>query len=403
MKPLTALLFVFLLATACSDSDLDSLSIRIEPVDLEFTVQARGEVLASESTSVNVPAVSNMPLYLSWLIEEFSAVETGQVVARLDDSEIQMNERLYDTQIANYAWQLQNMSRNSEIGRKSLTHERVRVDGESDIAQTFADFDPRYFSRIEIIDAIGDLNYLGVEADFYDWQIDTHDQRSVAEAQQSQAQLTASERNYQVYQDALEIVELRSPADGTFIYARTPWGEKLGRGSPAFPGSKVGMIPIKGKVKARIFVPKSEAQDIAQGQSVRLRLDGLVEDQIPAKVSSISRMATIRIQQDPRKYFIVEATIDQEDVDAIRVGTGLQATIVLADLNDALVLPTQAIFFEDDLANVYVVEDGDLVYRAIEVGRRSPTLIEVTSGVESGEIVSLVAPESASSSFTQTS
>ena len=385
--------FLVLLMTACTQVDHQSLSVVVESIDREFTVQARGEVHASESTTVSLPTATNMPLNILWLMPEFSAVQEGQVIARFDDAELNMNQRQFDSQIADLSWQLENMNRDSELGRFQIRHERVRVDGEAEIAQTYADFDPRYFSRIEIIDAIGDLNYLGVEASFYDWQAETHDLRSAAESQQSMAQLGATERNLRVYQEALDVIELRTPADGTFIYAKTPWGAKIGRGSTVFPGATVGLIPLKGKVKARFYVPKSEAQGISTDQTVRLRLDGLVDREVAGQVSMVAPIASFRNKEDPRKYFMVEANIRDKDVEEIRVGTGLTATIVTAQLEDALVLPTQAVFYEGDHAYVYVLDGGNLSQRKIEVGLRSPTLIEVRSGIDAGERVSLVLPD----------
>ncbi|MCY3857959.1 MAG: efflux RND transporter periplasmic adaptor subunit [Gammaproteobacteria bacterium] len=392
---------VFLLAlvtlVACGERANRNIAFKVEPRDHQFTLQARGDVVSSESIPIHVPNNVPMPLNIEWLLPEYTAVRKGDVVVRFADEDLlsQRSNSLVD--IANQSLLIRNHMMDSGTAHTQIEHESERVAGETVIAQTFADFDPRYFSRIEIIDAIGDLEFLGVEASFYDWQFGTHEQRTRAELARIEAERSSVELQLQRQNSALGASELVSPADGVFLHARTPWGQKIGKGRTMFPGSAVGMLPVDGKLQARIYVPKSDAIGIEVGQTVKLRIDVDIERELAGEIVTVSPMAISRNPQDPRQYVVVSATLDEGSKNRIRIGSALTATIVTASLRDAIVLPQQAIFNEDEKHVVYLVVGNQFVTRQVSLGFRSPTLVEVKTGLDDGDLVSLVAPVNLSS------
>ncbi|MCY4658111.1 MAG: hypothetical protein OXC80_15030, partial [Gammaproteobacteria bacterium] len=265
--------------TGCGVDD-DQLSVfKATVTDHTFVVEARGELLPSESINVLMPNTVNMPFNLVWLIPEYSEVTVGEVIARFDDTELRHMRGSSVVQIINQQRLFDNHARMSSAARNRIDHEQVRVGGEIDIAETYVEVDPRLFSRNEIIDAIGQLDYLGVQSDFYVWQEDTHEQRTTAESSKLVAQRGASESTLERTDKALSVMELTSPADGTFVYARTRWGEKLTRGHIIYPGGTVGLLPLKGKLKAKLFVPEVDAIGLAPDQVVKIRVDSAVEQE----------------------------------------------------------------------------------------------------------------------------
>ncbi len=389
---------VFLVFTAvflvgsCGKSVNPQMTVKTVSEDHTFLLQARGEIVSSESIPINVPHTVSMQLNIEWLLPEYTAVTKGDLVVRFEADELSTQRGQSLVSIANQSLAIRNHMMDSATAHTKIEHESARVAGETVIAQTFADFDPRYFSRIEIIDAIGDLDFLGVEASFYDWQSGTHDQRTTAETARIQAERSSVELQLNRQESALEATELRSPADGIFLHARTPWGQKIGRGRPAYPGMAVGMLPVDGKLEARIYVPKIDAIGIEAGQLVKLLVDADVDRELEGKVESVSPMAISKNSRDPRQYVLVSASLNDGSREGVRIGSALTATIVTANLKKAIVLPQQAVFNEKNESVVYVMSGGRLDARTVELGRKSPTLIEVAKGLAPGEFVSLIAP-----------
>ena len=388
--------FMSMIVLACSDTSTRQPVVQVEPRDHTFIIRARGELIASESITIRLPDDVLMSFNIAWMVPEYSEVSQGEVIIRFDDSEVLSSREYSILEVATQDLHLETHSRNSAVVRTMIDHEASRVDEEKDIAQNFVEVDPRLFSRNEIIDKLGDLDFLEVQDTYFTWQAETHDQRSDAERHRISASRDASQSKLDKQNSALAVIELTSPADGTFVYARTPWGQKLSRGQRAFAGRPVGMLPLRGKVRARIFIPEVDAIGLEVGLDVVMRLDSDVGREFTARVSTVSPVATPRHREDPQKYFVVEADFDEVDADLMRVGSNLTAVITTATINDAFLLPQQAVFFEEDASFVYVLDGSAQVPREVSLGHRSPTLVEVTSGLTSGELVS-VAPEGGNS------
>jgi multidrug efflux pump subunit AcrA (membrane-fusion protein) len=376
----------------CSDERVDLPSITATVTDSEFAVIARGELVASESLPISLPGGVRMRFNVAWLAPEFSDVKAGDVIARFDDVQVQLDRDATALEVQKSDYKLANTERTGELEKTRIVHEASRVEGEKDISETFAEIDERLFSRNEIIDALADLDYLEVEAGFLAWQSSTYEQRTQAEENLILAEKQGQVSKLEKQEKALQMMELRSPADGTFIYARTPWGEKVAKGKTIWPGQPVGQLPIRGKVKARIFVPESDAVGLEGGQAGVLRLDAAPAREFHATVATVSPVASPRNREDPQKFFIVEATVDDVDADLMRVGSQLNARITTVSVDDAIVLPAQAVYGDADQAHVFVVEKGEAQRRVDLGGRRSIKKVEITEGLEAGERVSLTAP-----------
>lgn len=387
---------VLSLLAACGSGQPPLPFVTVQPADLEFTVKANGELIASEALPVAIPPAIRMSFNIAWMIPEFSDVREGEVIARFDDAQVRLDRDSTALNVAKADFKLEYSHREGALERVRIDDETVRVDGERVISETFASADQTLLSRNEIIDALADVDYLDVEGAFLQWQMATLDQRNQAERNLIRAERQGELSKLEKQDTALGLMELRSPADGTFVYARTPWGEKLGKGKTVHPGMPVGLLPVRGKVAARLYVPETDAVGLAVGQAVRLRLDAVAEHEYSATVESVSPVASPRNRTDPRKFFVVDAVIDAVDADVMRVGSHLRAEIVTGAIDGGIAVPSQAVYGDAAETWVYVLRGGDAQRRTVTLGRRGPDRVEVTQGLEPGERVSLVAPAEAS-------
>ncbi len=393
---LPILLVASLVLAACSGTESDVPAVTVGEETTELLVRAQGELIASESLPITLPGTIRMGFNIAWMAPEFSEVKQGDVIARFDDVQIRLDREESALNVAKSEFKLANTERTSELELTRIGHESLRVEGEREITESFENVDERLFSRNEIIDALSDLEFLGVEASFLEWQFDTFDQRTQAEKNMISAERQGEASKLEKQDTALGMMELKSPADGTFVYARTPWGEKLGKGKTVFPGRPLGLLPVRGKVMARLFVPENDAVGLAEDQLVRLWLDAATERQFTARVLSVSPVASPRNRTDPQKFFTVEASIDEVDVDLMRVGNRVRAEIITGRIEDGVVVPAHAVHGDVSDAWVYVVKGLRTERRDVTVGRRSPDRVEITGGVSRGDRISLVSPADAS-------
>ncbi len=394
MRNLTLLAACCALA-ACGAESSSGPSLIAERTTTELVVPAKGELIASESLPISVPGGIRMAFNIAWIAPEFSDIRKGDVIARFDDVEILLQQATTELAVAKSDFKLAGVERGEDIEKTRINHESIRVEGERDISESFATVDERLMSRNEMIDALSDLDYLDVEAAYLSWQEQTFDQRTTAERNLILAEREGEASKLEKQETALSMMELRSPADGTLVYARTGWGQKISKGGTVFAGRPVAFLPIRGKVKAKLYVPELDAVGIEIGQTVRVRLDSAAQREFSARVETISPVASPKNKTDPQKFFVVEAAIDDVDADLMRVGSRLRAEIVTGALDDSIVVPAQSVYGDADNAHVFVMSSGRPEKRLVTTGRRSPDLVELTDGIESGERISLVAPTEA--------
>ena len=394
-RHLFALLGAAAIVGACGGDGRSLPTVTAEPRTVEFIVPARGELIASEALPVALPPGIRMGFNISWMAPEFSEVKAGDVVARFDDTQISESRQSTALNVAKSEYKLSDIERTAILEQIRIDHETGRVEGERDISESFASIDERLMSRNEIIDALSDVDYLNVEAAFLKWQWQTFDQRMQAEQDTILAEKQGEVAKLEKQDLALQMMELRSPADGTFIYASTPWGEKLGKGKRVFPGMPIGLLPVRGKVRARLYVAETDAVGLAEGQDVRLRLDAASGQEFSATVVSVSAVASPLKREEPQKFFTVEADFDTIDAELMRVGSRLRAEIITGSLDHVIVVPSQAVYGDGDSAYLFVADGGKATRRDVTLGRRGPDLVQIATGVKPGERIVLVSPENA--------
>lgn len=393
--PVAAVVAGFLLGiVGCNQSGPTYSSVTVEPKDHTFEVQALGEIKATEEVTIGVPSNVNMSFQILWLVPEYSEVKKGDIIARFDDAAVITEIERRELEIEQLELEIRQTGRNNDSTITQIDHNTIRVEGEMDIAENYKDVDEAAFSKHEIIDAIDNLEYLSVQKQFYLWEKESNQRRVDAESQRIGADMEMSQQGLDRNIQALEIMELQSPEDGTFVYASVGWGgQKVAPGQTIWRGRRIGSLPIRGKVRAEIHVLEVDAVGIEEGQRVEFRIDSAMDSVFTGTVTEVPRMARSLDGFDPTKYRIVHAEFDEVDPDLMRVGSSISATITTDVLQEAILVPQQAVFFDEDKPHVYVFASSpEPQMRYVELGRKSPTLIEISSGLEAGERISLVAP-----------
>lgn len=386
---------VLLGGIGCSFDTSEYSKVVIEPRDHKFFVRAHGEIISTKSDAVRLGGNIRGEFTIAWMIPEYSEVKAGDVVVRFDNADmVQVRDRSLlrlereQTSIDDYI--------NSSFGERiQLGHEDIRVDGEIDIAAIYTLLDPEVFSQNELIEQVGNLEYLRQLGEFVQWQIETHDRRHDAEITRLEANLQNTEQEFETQQKTLDNMEIKSPSDGTFIYGSAWWGDKYGPGKLVWGSSQVGQIPVRGMIQAKLYVLEVDAVGVEVGQEVVMRMHSALDQEITGKIVDISHIASPLDNVDPTKYFTLSVDINEIDADLMRVGNTIDAEIITGELKGAYLIPQQAVFIDKDQAYVWVIESKrePPVRRDIELGHSSPTLIEVVDGLDDGEAVSLVAPD----------
>ncbi len=196
---------------------------------------------------------------------------------------------------------------------------------------------------------------------------------SEAQFQQARAAVNLADHN-------LEVSIMKAPFSGVVSSKNAEVGDVINPLMGGFsPTSGVLTLMDFSRIKIEIDVSMQDISRIKKGQVALLGVDSFPGRIFPGLVSIVNLTA------DPlTKKFRVQVTADNPDL-ALRPNTFGEVTLEVSTHENALVVPQKAI-----LENRYVFvakEDSTVVRKDIFLGLQNTDMVEVTSGIEEGDLV----------------
>ncbi|HXK45169.1 MAG TPA: efflux RND transporter periplasmic adaptor subunit, partial [bacterium] len=189
-------------------------------------------------------------------------------------------------------------------------------------------------------------------------------------------------KNLQVVKDNLKLIEtqiddctIRAPFSGIMGIKNVDIGEIVA------PGQVLMTLFNINKLNVQIKVPENYLPEIKMGQDVIIEIDAVNGRQIIGKVKKISG------SPDPKtRMFVVYASLPGSPKDA-RPGMFVRAKIITRIKQNAIVIPQQAIFQENNKTFVYIVDANKAKKIEVVTGDNTDDTIEIISGLKPGEKV----------------
>jgi membrane fusion protein (multidrug efflux system) len=165
-----------------------------------------------------------------------------------------------------------------------------------------------------------------------------------------------------------------APFAGRVVRRHVDLGASVNPGTPLF--DVMDVTPLL----AKIHIPAKRMGFVEAGQAIEVALDG-AEKPLLGVVSLISPIVdettgTVKVTAEIRDYPA-----------GTRPGDFAEARIVTARHEDAVLVPSRAVFEEQGQDILYAVEDGKAVRRVLETGFVDGDFTEVVSGADSGDLI----------------
>ncbi len=390
MKKITLLIASSFLA-ACSESQLQPLTVEVAPQKVTTRIFATGELEATESTPIKVPMMRRGKI-ISWLAPNNSKVVKGQVVIKFDDYEFIQEKQKQEFEIAKLEIEDEIASGKTEVEVKSIEKGLKEVSHERQMNEKVEWDNDQVFSKLEIIDSMQNLEYLNAKEGFFNWK---YDQNEVKNSTSQQIRDLAKQRfqsKLQQAQESLTTLAITAPHDGIFVYKKNWSGDDPFPGQQVWPGHAIGELPDLNKMQAKMWVREQEASGLQEGLKVEIRIDAFADDIIQGTITKASKFAKQIDKDSPVKF--IEITVGFEDLDTsnLRPGLKLSGHILTHDIEHGIVLPAQAVYQEQDKTIVYRKNGDGFDKIEVETGYRNQTLVEVVKGLEPGDQVALNKP-----------
>jgi membrane fusion protein (multidrug efflux system) len=187
-------------------------------------------------------------------------------------------------------------------------------------------------------------------------------------------ELRSAEADIALIRAQIEKTELRAPFAGTVGL------RYVSEGSNIVPSTKIASLNNINPVKVDFSVPEKYFNIVRPGSLITFTIQG-AEGEYNAKVYAVEP----KIDRETRTLQV--RALCSNGSGKIFPGAFAEIKLVLARVNGALMVPTEAVIPEMQGKKVFIVKNGKAESRKIEVGIRTDKQVQVTSGLAAGDSV----------------
>jgi RND family efflux transporter MFP subunit len=322
-----------------------------------IVLNASGYVTARRAATVSSKVTGKVT---EVLIEEGMKVKAGQVVARLDDSNVKANLDVAGAQLASAKAALAE----TEAQCKNADQEFQRT---TELAR----------------------QHIASQADLD--QAESNAKSLQAHLAQQNLDIVVAERQVAMWQQQMDDMIIRAPFDGVVTTKDSQPGEMISPVSAGggFTRTGIGTVVDMGSLEIEIDVNESYINRVEPGQPVEATLDAYPDWKIPCKVIAI-------IPTADRQKSTVKVRVGFDQLDP-RILPDMSVKVAFGNNGGATVghmvlVPKNSVLNRDGRDVVFVVRDGHAERRAVTVSDTQNDDSALSAGVADGEKVVVDAP-----------
>ncbi len=196
----------------------------------------------------------------------------------------------------------------------------------------------------------------------------------------SQQQLDQAETAYEVakanFDASKSTVDLESPIDGMVTDLNVNTGDWV------TPGMDLATVANIRKMILKFYVTEGEVAKIDVNDSVKIYSEFNKDRAVTGKITEISRSAS-----SEARSFQVKAEFYNTKDQWYKPGMFVNVDITLASQKNVLVVPTQAVIFENSRNVVYKIINKRAIPENVKIGLTNENITEITNGLQQGDTV----------------
>jgi HlyD family secretion protein len=196
-----------------------------------------------------------------------------------------------------------------------------------------------------------------------------------------EAQVESARTSVALAELRLEQAIIEAPISGTVANILVGVGEQATPGAPAI------VLVNENAYHIEVSVDEIDIDEVAVGQDVEVTLDALDDTVVPGQVADIAPVAA----EGGAGVVTYQVTINIEPGDvSLRSGMTANASIVVREVADVLIVPNWAIRLDRESGDAFVNRlraDGQVEEVVVETGLRNEQVSELLSGLEAGDVV----------------
>jgi RND family efflux transporter MFP subunit len=316
-------------------------------------LNASGYVTARRQATVSSKVTGKV---IEVMVEEGMKIEAGQILARIDSSNVEKSLRLSEAQ--------------SESARKALDETKANLEqAERELAR---------FTELA-------ANKVASQSDLDRAEAEAKSLRARLEKQK--ADIVVSERDVAQWQQQLDDTVIRAPFAGIVTSKNAQPGEMISPMSAGGSFTRTGICTLvdMSSLEVEVDVNESYINRVEPGQRVEATLDSYPDWHIPSKVIAIipaadRQKATVKVRVGFEK-------LESRILPDMGVKVAFQGAEERQPALRSIRIPKMAVQQRDGRDVVWIARDGHVEKRAVTVTTPRGDDVTVTAGLNGGESV----------------
>jgi HlyD family secretion protein len=201
----------------------------------------------------------------------------------------------------------------------------------------------------------------------------------------------------EVLNKQVEYCSIRAPHDGSLYYYKDPNPRSrnptvIEEGMAVRQRQALFYLPDLNEMEVQVALNESVVNRVKPGLRAKVRFEALPDVELEGELVNVGQMpAGQAADGEDIRYFISLVKLDRS-VPGLTPGMTTRVDIALPGCDHVLAVPHEAIKTVNGKKICFVAHDETLQKRQIEIGQETASLVEVTGGLEEGEMVVLNPP-----------
>lgn len=342
-------------------------TITVEEQKWPNVVRTQGSLAADEQTTISSKVAGRVN---DTLCEFGDVVEQGQILARLEFTDFELNVRRAEAQLAEACAAI-----GLDVGgsvedvvaesvpmvavEKAMWDEAIQAKNRSMKLRESNSISDSEFLKTEALERVANAKY----------------QAAVRNVDQQKALIQTRRVQLSVAKQNMEDATVRAPFAGVIQQRRISAGAYVQAGTPMFTLVRVNPLRFRGRI------PERKAAQIEVGQPISIQVEGHANE-VLTKVKRVSPSLDLA-----SRSLMIEADVPN-DTGKFRSGLFAEGSVEVDSEAAAIAVPHSSVGEFAGIYKVWRIQDAEIVSTKISLGRSKSDLLEV-SGVSNGDVLLL--------------
>jgi multidrug efflux pump subunit AcrA (membrane-fusion protein) len=367
------------------------LIVKVQRGPFKITVTTTGELEAKNSEKILGPdGLNEVGIWrttIEDIIPDGSIVDSGQYVARLDQTEISNKIKDKETELEKLETQVIKTRIDTSIemraARDELINLKYALEERKIILEQSAYEPPATIRQAEINLEKAQRAY---EQAVKNYQLKLDKNR--ANMQDVQASYFQAKRQLENLLKVREGFVVKAPKSGMLIYRRNWDGKKMGVGAQISTWDNiVATLPDLSKMISKTYINEIDISKVKTGQTAEISIDAFPHKKLTGIVAEVANIGE-QIQGSNAKVFEVIIHVNEFD-SILRPAMTTKNVILTKEFQNVLFLPIEAIHTEGKVSFVY--KDNKKV--EVATGESNENYIIIKEGLKEGDEVYISIPK----------